>query len=146
LENVVYIATTNYIEKLKERIINRPSRFDRRIYVPFLDFDDRVFFFNNKLKPEDLKKIDVNKWAEDTEGMSIAHLAELIKSVLIFGSDYDEIIQTLRAMQDFKNLSSYDYENESQIGFKSGSPRRRRASFDETIPNDEPSIHGELNR
>src|SRR5258705_13886621 len=35
LENVVYLATTNYIEKLKERIMNRPSRFDRRIYVPF---------------------------------------------------------------------------------------------------------------
>jgi ATP-dependent 26S proteasome regulatory subunit len=33
IDNVVYIATTNYPEKLEERITNRPSRFDRRYEV-----------------------------------------------------------------------------------------------------------------
>lgn len=118
LENVVYLATTNYIELLKERIINRPSRFDRRIYVPFLDKKDRLFYFENKLKDFDLKQIDVNQWASDTEGMSIAHLAELIKSVIIFGSDYHETLKTLKEMNDFKSLHSSNYEKDSgQIGF-----------------------------
>ncbi len=121
LENVVYLATTNYIEKLKERIINRPSRFDRRIYVPFLDYTDRMYYFNKKLTEGDLKKYDVKKWANDTENMSIAHLAELIKSIVIFNNDYDETIATLKEMNDFGALHSSGYEKkQSTTGFKHG--------------------------
>src|SRR6185369_591218 len=69
LDNVVYLATTNYIEQLKERIVNRPSRFDRRIYIPFLSFEDREFYFKKKLKENDLNIINVKKWASDTDGM-----------------------------------------------------------------------------
>lgn len=119
LENVVYLATTNYIEKLKERVINRPSRFDRRIQINFLDRNDRIFYFEKKLKPADLKKYDIKKWADDTEGMSIAHLAELIKSIVIFDTPYDEIIATLRDMNDFKRLHSSGYEKKQGApGFK----------------------------
>lgn len=120
LENVVYLATTNYIEHLKERIINRPSRFDRRIYVPFLSADDRKFYFEHKLKPADLAATDLNKWVTDTNRFSVAHLAELIKSVIIFGSDYDETIAILKDMNNFKGLDSSQYEKgdgNNSIGF-----------------------------
>ena len=118
LENVVYLATTNYIEHLKERIINRPSRFDRRIYVPFLNYDDRLFYFKNKLKPADIEKNDIAKWATDTEGLSIAHLAELIKSIVIFDADYNETIATLKEMNEFSALHSSRYEKEiGRLGF-----------------------------
>lgn len=118
LENVVYLATTNYIEQLKERIINRPSRFDRRIYVPFLNYDDRLFYFKNKLKASDIEINNIKKWATDTEGLSIAHLAELIKSIVIFGANYKETIETLREMNDFAALHSSRYEKgDSKIGF-----------------------------
>jgi Cdc6-like AAA superfamily ATPase len=32
-DNVVFLATTNYPERLGERILNRPSRFDERILI-----------------------------------------------------------------------------------------------------------------
>jgi transitional endoplasmic reticulum ATPase len=122
LENVVYLATTNYIEHLKERIINRPSRFDRRIYVPFLNYSDRLFYFKNKLKANDIEANDIEKWATDTEGLSIAHLAELIKSIVIFGADYQETIDTLKEMNEFAALHSSRYEKESgKIGFQNRS-------------------------
>ncbi len=117
LENVVYLASTNYIENLKERIINRPSRFDRRIYVPFLDYDDRKFYFENKLHEDDLKAVNLAKWCKDTDGMSIAHLAELIKSVCILGIEYEEVLSELKRMNDIKE-TSYKYEkNNKTIGF-----------------------------
>ena len=131
LENVVYLATTNYIENLKERIINRPSRFDRRIYMPFLTHEDRVFYFKHKLKNDDLKTINIEKWAKDTEGFSVAHLAELIKSVVIFGSAYDEIIALLKEMNDFQKLHSSQYEkNGNGIGFQT---YEYRLSYNEPI-------------
>jgi AAA+ superfamily predicted ATPase len=120
LENVVYLATTNYIENLKERIINRPSRFDRRIYVSFLNYEDRMFYFHKKLKESDLKTIDVKKWSRDTDGLSVAHLAELIKSVAIFGSDYDETLAILKEMNEFASLHSSKYEkNGGRMGYTS---------------------------
>ena len=121
LENVVYIATTNYIEHLKERITNRPSRFDRRIYVPFLDEESRRYFFEKKLKPGDLEELgkDLDKWVKDTERMSIAHLAELIKSVIIFGNPYEEAIDILRKLNEFdkENSKNYERDSKSTIGF-----------------------------
>jgi hypothetical protein len=33
IENVVYLATTNYTERLSDRIVNRPNRFDMRLEI-----------------------------------------------------------------------------------------------------------------
>ena len=33
VDNIVYLATTNYPDRLGARIVNRPSRFDERIFV-----------------------------------------------------------------------------------------------------------------
>lgn len=119
-ENVVYMATTNYIEKLKERIINRPSRFDRRIYVPFLSYADRLYYFQQKISEEDKHNVEIKKWAYDTEDMSIAHLSELIKLVLVFKQPYEQSISELRELNNCKKLSSHDYEkNNHTIGFSS---------------------------
>jgi AAA+ superfamily predicted ATPase len=120
LDNVVYIATTNYIENLKERIINRPSRFDRRIYVPFLTPDARKFYFEKKLKPEDLATIDINRWVIDTEGLSVAHLGELVKCVFIFGNTYAESLEIIKKLNEIKTLHSSKYEKDTSesIGFQ----------------------------
>jgi ATP-dependent 26S proteasome regulatory subunit len=119
MENVVYLATTNYIEKLKERIINRPSRFDRRIFVPPLSDIQRKYYFEKKLKKKDLTKIDLDRWVADTEGMSIAHLAELIKTCVIFGNDYEYSIGILLDMQNTKNLHSSKYNSmPGNLGFR----------------------------
>jgi predicted AAA+ superfamily ATPase len=46
IEGVVYIATTNYPEKLQERITNRPSRFDRRYKVELPNEEIRRAYIN----------------------------------------------------------------------------------------------------
>ena len=99
IEGVVYIATTNYPEKLQERITNRPSRFDRRYKVELPNDEIRRSYIVNKLKQEDLTNIDVDLWVEKTKGMSLSHLKEVIISVIVMGRTFDETIETLEGMK-----------------------------------------------
>jgi len=118
LENVVYVGTSNFPEFLKERITNRPSRFDRRIFVPMPSAKDRKFYFQNKLHQNDLEKIDLKAWVKDTKGLSVAHLAELIKTVIIFGTEYKEAIALLKEMNNVDDLHSNKHKKKStSLGF-----------------------------
>ena len=86
LENIVYLATTNYPEQLEDRIINRPSRFDRRYEIGLPSYEVRLEYIKKKVLDDN---IDVEKWAKDTDDLSIAHIKELILSVLVYGVKYD---------------------------------------------------------
>jgi predicted AAA+ superfamily ATPase len=114
IENVVYIATTNYPEKLQERITNRPSRFDRRYEVQMPSDEIRQAYIKNKLTKDDLKKIDLKKWVELTDGMSLSHLKELVISVVVMGKDFDESLDTLNSMGEKPKVTS---KKKSKLGF-----------------------------
>lgn len=97
IENVVYIATTNYPEKLEERITNRPSRFDRRYYVGPPTREVRKAYLLNKMGNSGLK-IEMEKWLDDTEDMSLSHLKELFISVVLLENSYEGAISHLKGM------------------------------------------------
>jgi ATP-dependent 26S proteasome regulatory subunit len=99
IDNAVYIATTNYPEKLGDRVINRPSRFDKRFFVGFPSAEARGVFLKAVAYGV---KFDVKKWVADTEEFSIAHLKELFTSVILIGDKYDDALATLRAMKEEK--------------------------------------------
>jgi SpoVK/Ycf46/Vps4 family AAA+-type ATPase len=100
IENVVYIATTNYPEKLQERITNRPARFDRRYQVEMPSMEIRKAYLKSKLSGEDLKTIDINLWLKSTDGMSLSHLKELVISVIVMGKDVNDAIAHLTGLKD----------------------------------------------
>lgn len=110
----VFLATTNFIERLPAALTNRPGRLDikRRIQPP--SDQCRLFFLENKLSEEERKKHDLNKWVEDTKGLSLAHLKELVVAVSIMGKNYDLTILNLKAMAD--RASSND-DATDKIGF-----------------------------
>ena len=99
IENVVYIATTNYPEKLQERITNRPSRFDRRYKVEMPSNEIRRSYIKNKLSDQDISNIDIDRWVKETDNMSLSHLKELIISVVVMGKDFDEALNSLKEMK-----------------------------------------------
>lgn len=115
LENVVYLATTNYTERLSERLTNRPNRFDRRIQIKPPNKECREMYFKHKLKPADLKAINMEEWVNRTEGMTMAHLGEVVKSVIILGNTFDNTIEILGGMK--KNPVSRNYNGGERIGF-----------------------------
>jgi AAA+ superfamily predicted ATPase len=98
IENVVYIATTNYPEKLEDRITNRPSRFDRRYYVSPPSREVREAYLKNKIGKSKVK-IDYKKWLDDTEGLSMSHLKELFISVHLLDVEYQSAIEHLQGMK-----------------------------------------------
>lgn len=124
IDKVVYIATTNYPEKLQERISNRPSRFDRKYKINKPNAKVREFYIKHKLDEEDLKKIDLKKWVEKTKGLSISHLKELIVSVIILDVPFEKALNTLKNMS-LKNSSQDDGQ---KIGFSSSYKSRENDS------------------
>lgn len=117
LDNVVYIATTNFPEQLSGRILNRPSRFDLRIEVKSPNALCREIYFKAKLTKKDLAQIELQKWVDETVGMSMAHLGELIKSVIIIGNGFEETIETLRGMKELPHSVDFDKDKKKNVGF-----------------------------
>lgn len=99
INNVVYIATTNYPERLQERITNRPSRFDRRYEIEAPKEAVRKTYIENKLSKEDLDSIDMKEWLKETEGMSLAHMRELIISLFAMGNSFEDTIARLNGLK-----------------------------------------------
>lgn len=97
IEHVVYLASTNYPEILGERIINRPSRFDKRFKIDQPIAEARKIYLDFIAKDV---KIDVEKWVKDTEGFSFAHLKELFITTQLLGDDYDIALKTLKEMKE----------------------------------------------
>lgn len=126
VSKVVFLATTNYPEKLGARVVNRPSRFDKRFRIGFPSKASRRIYFEHligKGDPQQLEqkiielKIDLDKWIKDTDEMSIAHLKELFTQVVIIGDSYEEAIDTLKSMNEI--IENKDTENQMGFGFPS---------------------------
>jgi len=99
IEDVVYIATTNYPEKLQERITNRPSRFDRRYKVELPNDEIREAYIRYKLKEEDLENVDISEWVRRTEGMSLSHLKEVVISTIVMGREFEDVMENLEGLK-----------------------------------------------
>jgi len=120
---VVFLATSNYPERLGPRIVNRPSRFDRRFYVGPPNEASRRLFFKYLMtqkgasgeKPEEVAIANLDQWVKDTEGMSIAHLKELFVAVHILGTPYAHAIDLLQRMETLPNSEEYNGDDEECI-------------------------------
>jgi SpoVK/Ycf46/Vps4 family AAA+-type ATPase len=112
IEDVVYIATTNYPEKLQDRITNRPSRFDRRYKVELPNKDIRRAYILHKLTENDLKNVDVDMWVERTEGMSLSHLKEVVISTIVMGREFEEVMDNLEGLKKAPSI-----KGSGRVGF-----------------------------
>lgn len=96
VENVVFIATTNYPEHLDGRIVNRPSRFDKIVKIGMPNAAAREMYLRSKLDTVVKDGIDL---VAKTEGMSIAHIKELIIAVYCQGNSVNDTIDRLSRMK-----------------------------------------------
>jgi hypothetical protein len=124
IDRVLNIATTNYADKLGPRIINRPSRFDRRVLVGMPSAESRKHYLA-KATHNSLDEVTMNQWVKDTDDMSIAHLRELVAAVYCLDQPYSEVIARLTDMaRQVKTLEEFKTRS---LGFGA----KRRVSNDE---------------
>lgn len=118
VDKVLFLATTNYPDKLDQRVANRPSRFDKRFRIGFPSKKSRRIYFENLIGADKLQElnIDIDKWVEDTDQMSIAHLKELFIAVIILGDDYSHALGNLKAMKE--EIKDNDFEGNLGFGNK----------------------------
>lgn len=118
IEKIVYLATTNYPERLEPRIVNRPSRFDKRFNIGIPSPESRKMYFNflfENVNDDIISKndYDIGRWVEDTDGLTISHLHELFVSVVILEDSYKETLDLLSSMKD----TLEDHDGKTSVGF-----------------------------
>jgi AAA+ superfamily predicted ATPase len=97
IENVVYIATTNYLERIPARIHDRPSRFDKKILIAGPNENVRKLY----LESRGVDPAVIPQWVKASKGLSMAHLKELIISVAILGNDLLDTAKRLQGKEVF---------------------------------------------
>lgn len=88
VDNVVYVATTNYPERLDARFVDRPSRFDTIRYIGMPSKEARGAYFDAKV-PE-LANEELESYVAASEDYSVAHMRELIILTRCFGVSLEE--------------------------------------------------------
>jgi len=114
VESCIFLATTNYPEKLGARVINRPSRFDKRFKIGFPSAEARLIYFQHLFAKLPDHGENLNRWVKDSEGFSMAHMKELFVAVKILGDDYEEAVEILQSMQE--QISS-ERDGDGNLGF-----------------------------
>lgn len=123
LRRVVFVATTNYPEKLGQRVVNRPSRFDRRIKIRNPNQESRRIYIETLLQPGDETLFNIDQMVKDTAGFSLAHVKELFVATALLGSSYDNSLAQLRGMIDDvkEDTSTYnDIDDEKELNKRLG--------------------------
>lgn len=115
IDNVVFVATTNYPEDLDKRLINRPSRFDVVVQIDMPTAEARSLYLRTKNPRLARDREELNRWVKESKGFSVAHLKEMILAVEALGEDVDVTIARLKKMMTSRP-SSNDHES-NRIGF-----------------------------
>lgn len=94
IEGVLYIASTNYLERFPERLL-RSRRFDRKVFVGPPNLAGRKAYLQNKLG-KSVAPEEVDRIAKETDGLSYGDLATLITDAFILEEKVDSVIARLK--------------------------------------------------
>lgn len=115
VENVVYVATTNYPERLDRRFVDRPSRFDTIRLIGMPSVAARRAYL--KAKEPSLTDDELKAYLKASDGYSVAHLRELLVLTRCFGRTLEDATKRLDSMRGGKPSSDREYGASRAVGF-----------------------------
>jgi SpoVK/Ycf46/Vps4 family AAA+-type ATPase len=98
IDNVVYLLSTNFIDRIDQRFTKRPSRIDEIIHVGQPSEKTRKAYLKVMLEMYEGSASEVDEWAKATDGLLLSHLKEAVIAVKILDHPLDTTITRLRAM------------------------------------------------
>lgn len=104
--NVIYLATTNYIDKVPARIM-RPGRFSTIVEIKFPKANVRKAYLKIKLGVK--KGPELDEWVKKTEGLSIDEVKETVLAVKCLNDNLDGVITRIKETKELtKNDTTHD--------------------------------------
>lgn len=125
IDNVSFVATTNYPELLDRRFVDRPSRFDTIRYVGMPSAAAREVYLRKK-EPS-LTDEEIKLWVSASDGFSVAHLKEMIIAVRCFKQPLGDVVDRLEAMGS-RLPTSEESPDRIGVGFTTARPKLKSIS------------------
>ena len=116
IDNCLFISTTNFPERLDRRFVDRPSRFDTVEYIGMPSAAARMAYLRHK-EPE-LGVEVLEAMVKATEGLSVAHLREMIILTQCFGRTVEEAEKRLNASRQRPPHSEKNPDRPTGAGFR----------------------------
>jgi len=95
-DNILFIATTNKLDKVPPRIKCRPSRIDTLIEVGLPEPVQRLEYL--RFLGIKFEFVPPDGWADITDGFSLAQLKELIIAMVIYDKKLEESVERLKQL------------------------------------------------
>ena len=111
IDNVMFIATTNYPERLDPRIYNRPGRFSNVVKIGMPTRAAREAYLKTVLKNHK----DLDQILDGSDGFSVDHLSALVNSVYREKKDLTKELERLRKLFNIPKLG-----DSKKLGIKIG--------------------------
>lgn len=109
-DSIVYLATTNFIERIPERIKYRPSRFAELVEVKFPTLEDRKIYLAAKMTW--MTKDQTHSLAKATEGLVIDQIKDIVISTEIFGLTMKDAIEKVQSYNLYEDMEEDETEEE----------------------------------
>lgn len=107
--NVVYIATTNHIEKVPKRIL-RPGRMSTVVEVGYPDDAAREFYFKHKLKSHE----DLAEYVAASVNFSVDEMKELVLATKCLGLSMVEVSERILKVKGMSDRDDFE-ESEASL-------------------------------
>jgi len=112
VNNVMFIATTNHLNELSEKL-RRRGRFDRKIELVLPSEDLRRSYLESKVRGREPKR-RIAKIASITEGFSFGDLRDLHRSVYVYGQPVREVLIGIKS-EIHENVNARSKKSKSQM-------------------------------
>lgn len=106
--NVFFIATTNFIDRIPNRIKNRPSRFATIVEIKAPSTEARRCYLSTKLKDKNL----IEKYVEATSGFVIDNIKDVIISTMIFDVSLEDAVNKVKSYSQLNEIEEIENDQD----------------------------------